>query len=356
MKARNSFLFPYISIVSLLYLYRISIVFLCISTVSLLYLLYFFFNSAQVSGISTKSASVNMDISIGQYRFSLWGFSSPHALVTFSGMGIFDQTYADESGFFQFKNRFSPFSPREGCLTTRDQLGRLTLPVCLPPFPTKYDVTIGPVVMPPTLSLDKNDYWVGDEVILTGQTIPNTDVNLSLFTKEKDFRRREEYGFEPMSRVATNYREETEPTSLMHLREDAFEHLIRFSNFVKEVEAFSFPELQTKSDEKGNFSISLPSSSAKSYRLFTQVKYQEKTSPNSLTLSLKILPVWMMIIKILFFLWTAIKSRLIELFIAAELIALVLFFLRRYFHPATVAKSKALTLRKDFSIEKLIKR
>ena len=66
-------------------------------------------------------------------------------------------------------------------MTAKDQLGRMSSPVCLPPFPVNYNVSIGPVIMPPTVSLDKKDYFMGDGVILSGQAVPNTDVKLSMF-------------------------------------------------------------------------------------------------------------------------------------------------------------------------------
>jgi len=129
-------------------------------------------------------AGVFNSVSIGEFRFSLYGYTSPKAQVTFEGLGIFDQTTADEKGYFQFNNRFSPFSSREACLSSKDQFGRLSSPLCLPPFPVNYNVSIGPVIMPPTVSLDKKDYFMGDQVILSGQAVPNTDVKLSMFGQQ----------------------------------------------------------------------------------------------------------------------------------------------------------------------------
>jgi hypothetical protein len=306
-------------------------------------------NNGQISGASSQSYSTSVDVSIGEYRFNLFGYSSPDALITFSGMGIADQTYADSGGYFEFKNRFSPFSPREACLTTQDQLGRLTTPVCLPPFPTKYDVSIGPVIMPPTLSLDKNDYWVGDEVVVAGQTIPNTDVNLSLFTKDSRRLITNLHGVKKMVGGASekvpreaDFRSDRKSLAAEEVHER--QNLPFFFRLIKPVEAFSFPALQTKSDDRGNFSLALPSTSAKSYRLFTQASFQNETSARSTTLTLTILPLWMIVIKIFLLIWQIIKSRLIELFVVAELLVLAIYCLRRYCHPQTVAKTRALAL------------
>jgi len=256
-------------------------------------------NDGKVAGISQQSEPILNSILIGEYHFSLFGYTSPSAQVNFNGQGIADWTIADSTGYFEFKNRFSPFSPREACLSARDQFGRLSVPVCLPPFPTQYNVTIGPVIIPPTISLDKPNYFTGDEVILTGQTIPNENVNLSIFTEPQ-------------------------------------------KSFLA-VEAFSIPRLTTKSDSKGNFSISLPSSSAQNYRLFTQVDYQDSQSPNSLLLKVKILPVWMIVFRFFGFVWNILSSRLLEVMIALEIIGLAAYFLRVFLQPHyLVSRKKAI--------------
>lgn len=274
---------------------RISIIFLlCFYYLSIIFLFSLRRHIGQSAGIST-TLETSINLTIGDHHFTLYGYTSPFALVTFSGLGIFDQTYADEKGYFIFKNRYSPFSPKEACLTAQDQFGRLTSPVCLPPFPTNYDVEIGPVIMPPTVSLAEENYWVGNQVILTGQTVPNSDVNLSLFTQNVSYQK--------------------------------IDQLISLVPFVKNIYAFSFPKLEIKSDKKGNFSISLPSMSAKKYRLFTQTFYLEKNSPESRKLTVEILPWWMVIFKFLGFIIEIIKSRLLELLILIELIAIALYLI-----------------------------
>jgi hypothetical protein len=287
-KTRINFLYSFLFLFISIYLYLS----LLIST----YLNLSQFISNNIAGAKTTYYETTISAFIGEYRFTLFGYTSPKALVTFQGLGIFDQTY------FEFKNRFSPFSPREACLTAQDQLGRLTNPVCLPPFPVNYNVTIGPVLMPPTLSLDKSDYWVGDEVILSGQSIPESNISLSTFTDEKN--------------------------SLLS-------QIIKKIN--PQVYAFSLPKLETKTDKKGNFSIALPSSSAKKIRLFAQTKFQNENSPKSVNLTFKILPWWMIIFKFFIFLWLLIKPRLLEIVILIELIFLLIYFLRSHFHPKTLA-------------------
>ena len=234
-----------------------------------------------VAGISQTASNIKNSVSIGEFRFSLYGYTSPLALVTFEGLGIFDQTTADDKGYFQFNNRFSPFSSREACLSSKDQFGRLSSPVCLPPFPVDYNVTIGPVIISPTVSLNKTDFFLGDQVVLSGQAIPNSEVNLAIFNENGGW------------------------------------------GLIKPVEAFSFPKLTSKSDNMGNFSINLPSSSPEKYRLFAQVNYIKSISPNSVKLNLEILPIWMIIVKFFLFLFALFKPRLLEILILAEIIYII---------------------------------
>ena len=246
-------------------------------------------------------AGIENSVSIGEFRFSLYGYTSPKAQVIFEGLGIFDQTTANDKGYFQFNNRFSPFSSREACLSSTDQFGRLSSPVCLPPFPVNYSVSIGPVIMPPTLSLDKQDYFMGDEVVLSGQTIPDSEVNLSMFGEDKDSR-----GL-----------------------------LADFHGLIRPVEAFSFPQLNIVSDSKGNFSINLPSESPEKFRLFAQTNFKKSISSSSVKLSLDILPVWMIIVKFFLFLFSLLKPRLLEILIFAEIIYIV-YVIRSHFQSKEI--------------------
>lgn len=267
-------------------------------------------NQGSVAGIENNYNNVINSVSIGEYRFTLFGYTSPFAEVSFSGQGIADQTTADKNGYFEFKNRFSPFSPREACLSAKDQFGRISSPVCLPPFPVQYNVKIGPIIMPPTISVDKNNYFVGDEIILTGQTIPDEQVNLSVFTSK--------------------------------LKKGG--SLTKIIPVIKNVEAFSIPKITTKSDNKGNFSVSLPSSSAQAYRLFTQVGYKNNYSPHSLLLKIKVEPLWMIIIKFFGLIFNFIKPRILEIIIIGEIIALLIYFIKIILHPYYLKNKRSIVL------------
>jgi len=259
--------------------------------------------------------SVSVEAFIGEFMFTLFGYTSPNALVTIEGMGIYDQTYSDKTGYFEFHNRFSPQNPREACLTSQDQLGRITSPTCIPPFPTKYNVRIGPVLLPPTVSLNAQNYYQGDEIKLSGQTIPNTELSFSTFIDEK---------------------------------RSIFSYLA--NRIIPPVNAFTFPQLTSKSDEKGNFSLSLPSSHPEFFRVFAQSTYQNGQSPDSVKLNIKIYPIWMIIIQMFSLLFSLIKSRLLEFIIIGEILGLAIFFLRRYLHPHVIARNRALVVRELYPL------
>jgi len=272
-----------------------------------------------VAGIkTTPSEAVLNSVYIGQYHFTLFGYTSPKALVTIDGQGIYDQTNADDEGYFKFDNRFSPYSPREACLSAKDQFGRITAPTCLPPFPVKYNVNIGPVLIPPTISLNKDIYYMNDEIILSGQTVPDSDVNLSVFTKNSS------------------------------LSSSLSSKIFHLTSIIKPVSAFTFPLLAAKSDKGGNFTLSLPSSNPENFRLFAQTGFDRSISAESIKLNFKVYPIWMVIINFFLMFFNLIKPRLLEIIILGEILYLafaVLHYLSLIHH-----RRMAIVLRSDMSL------
>lgn len=250
-----------------------------------------------IAGIQNQQTNeVKVTATIGDSHLNLYGYTSPQALVTLEGMGILDHSYADDDGYFQFSTLFSSKSSREACLSSKDLLGRLSSPVCLPPFPTGNDVSVGPVIMPPTVSLNSQNYYIGDQVILSGQAVPNTEVNLSMFGDD-------------------------EKTSDFAL--------------IRPVEAFTFPKLKVKSDNEGNFSINLPSSNPKKFRLFAQANFMKSASANSINLNFDILPIWMIIVRYFLFFISLLYPRLLEIVILLE-ICYILYVLKNHFHEKAI--------------------
>ncbi|EKE13794.1 MAG: hypothetical protein ACD_12C00813G0003 [uncultured bacterium] len=245
-------------------------------------------------------AGIQVIATIGDRHLDLYGYTSPQALITLEGVGIYDNAYADSNGYFILSTLYSSSSPREACLSSKDQLGRLSSPVCLPPFPVDSDIKIGPVIMPPTVSLDKKDYFVDDQVIFSGQTVPNTEIDLSMFGDA----------------------------------DNNFVNVISRLSLIKPVEAFTFPKLKVNSDNKGNFSVNLPSSTPEKFRLFAQTNFNKSISSNSNRLNLEIMPIWMIIVKNF---W----SRLLEIAIVVEII-FIIHVLKGYFEEKSIVLYQSL--------------
>lgn len=306
---------------------------------------------------------INVSAFVGDHYFTLYGYSSPMAQVTFDGLGIYDQTTADNKGYFEFKNRFSPLSPREACLTAKDQLGRLTAPVCLPPFPTSYDANIGPVIMPPTVSLNSSptggNYYVGDEIVLSGQTVPNTAVDFSVYMNNTRSTQITPIVKSPkipvLSRACRQAGTSRSQPRCSYCAKYTVSRIFNqlFSLLASPVEAYSFPSLSTTSDTKGNFSLSLPSANPQTFRLFARSLLHPSgvsgqtdwLSPDSIELNLQIMPWWMIIVQIFLLLLLMIRSRLLEVIIFIELVLITAYLLRRFLHPYVIARNRALTLR-----------
>jgi hypothetical protein len=316
-------------------------------------------NQRTVAGIKTSASETTVSLSIGEFHFTLFGYTSPSAKVTISGLGIFDETYADEIGYFIFNNRFSPFSPREACLTAQDVLGRLSAPLCLPPFPTIYNVEIGPVIMPPTVSVDIGEYFIGDEAMLSGQTIPNTEVDLAFFTDQiAPMKKRlftDNQGAAGIKGLGVLNSVSNDPAVAGCGSErvwDCFEIRPTTFSFIKPVEAYSFPQLQTKSDEKGNFSISVPTSQPMALRAFAQAAFKNSLSPKSLTLNMKILPWWMIVLRMFGLMFDLLKKHWLEIGLLMEFIILLMILIENFFHPHRLAKTRAIVLRESFALIK----
>lgn len=278
---------------SIFYIFTI----LIISAYSFIYPLLIY--SSQITDVTSK---VSATISAGS--FSLYGYAPSNSNVSISGIGLSDETKAEKNGYFEFKDLYSPIVPgHETCLTAKDALGRTTNPVCIPPIPENKFTEIGPVLLPPSISLSKADYFKGDEITFSGQSIPNSEVNLSMFVDKKNF------GFIPVTY------------------------------------AYSIPEVKGTTDEKGNYSITMPSSRVENYRVFSQLKMNQDFSPNSNIVRIKVLPYWMFIIIFFKYLFEVFKQRLLEIIILSQIIAVGIFITRWKLHPHKIMAQRAIVLR-----------
>lgn len=260
----------------------------------------------------------NVDVSLRFGRvsnFKLFGYSSPNALVRIESSGLQDSTFSRADGYFEFTDLLIPIHPADLCLSSQDQFGRLTPSICIPPIPYQSSNDIGPILLPPTISLDKNDYFVSDQVLLTGQAIPNSPVTISFFNNK---------------------------SSILAKAQHMLDHV----SLVRPVDAYSFPPITTKSDDKGNFSFQLPSASIASFRMFTQTVYDSQPSPRSITLLLRVLPIWYVIVQFFTLIFNIIKNNLFNSSLIFELLILLMYCYKKFTHPLILHKNMVLAKRR----------
>lgn len=189
-------------------------------------------------------AEISLSASIGENEIKLTGFSSPDSKIELENYKTYDQTYSDDTGYFEF-NTLLPKNPTDLCLTSTDNNKRKTIPVCIPPPPAEnYDTEIGPIILPPTLSINNENINPGEIIYSSGQSIPDSEVNI-YFYKVND----------------------------------------AAPSFPKAVQAYSLPIFKTKTNQNGHFEFNLPTAYSSDYRLFATVNYKKNPSPKSLTLT-----------------------------------------------------------------------
>lgn len=255
-----------------------------------------------VLSIQEISRSTQVSAFVGEFRFTLTGYTSPFARVVLEGQGIFDETVADAYGRFTFLNKFSPLSPREACITAYDTDGRSSKPVCLPPFSVNKNVVIGPILLPPTLSVNQDSFIMNDYGILTGKAAPESLVSIDLYTD-------------------------------------------RAANKIN---------LTTLSDGSGDYSLTLPTERQATLRMFTQNAHKELSSDTSNTLVLHILPIWKLIMKHLALLMKFLLRYWLPVALFIEgLILLVLWLLgKRSVYPLALRPHNELTVTSTHSLVK----
>ena len=215
--------------------------------------------SAQtLPNFSTRRAQVTISASIGEPVLRLWGYGPSNSRVELGGNGVADFTYARVDGYFEFSRTYLP-SPAnllypELCLTGIDLVNRTTPPTCIPPLLANgFSYDIGPVILPPTISLDTGIVAPATQTGASGITIPNSEVKIVLAEGSDN------------------------------------ESPINFS-IVKTALAYYIPDYTVKSDSRGYFSFNMPNATPNSWRVFAITTYsQGATSPKSNTLTLKII-------------------------------------------------------------------
>lgn len=237
-------------------------------------------------------------------QFSLFGLTSPGAKVVIQNPGIHSETFANAEGSFRFKYLFLSRFREDICIIAYDTNNLSTPPLCIPPPGNDTIDEIGPILLPPSTSISLGDAYIGDSVTLTGQTLPNVDVKLSMFTDE--LKQNNE-----LSLVPAAY-------------------------------AYTMPSLDLKSDAKGSFSLTLPTSGSQFFRMFSRAFYKGNATPKSLTLVLNIFPLWMLIFKFFSSFFTILKAHILSIIILLQLYILLMYGLRRFFKPHFLAHHRRL--------------
>lgn len=237
------------------------------------------------------SGDVSVSASIGENEVTIFGYTSPLSQVELSGINIYSKDYSDDTGYFEFNKLVLPKNPSELCFQSQDHHNRSSSLLCLPPPPaTNYHTDIGPIILPPTISIDKSDIDPHSTVISSGQSIPNSKIILYFYKTNNQAK-----------------------------------------SFPKSISAYSLPEIETQSDDNGFYSINLPTAYSSDYRLYSSVNYQNSFSPKSNTL-LYLMPslFWLFIQKNIYLIF------LFSLFI----FSLLLFFTLLYLNSRPLALFK----------------
>ena len=198
--------------------------------------------------------TITVTATIGEPKLTLFGWTSPFALVELRGSQVYAETTANIQGYFYFDRVFLPQTANspELCLSAIDTQDRTSFPTCLPPLPTgPYHVRVGPVLLAPTISLEKGNFLAGQQVAARGETMPNSKVTIFLANEAKGT-----------------------------------------ASLISPAYAFSLPQYQIISDETGHFEFNLPASWPATWRVFASADYLDSPTPKSNTLAFKILFWW----------------------------------------------------------------
>jgi hypothetical protein len=178
----------------------------------------------------------------------LFGYTSANTVVQVLGVRVFAQTSSDKNGYWIFYDLPISAQAKELCISAIDSEKRVGFPLCIRLPDTDKPTEIGPVLLAPTISVSKGTMWEKEEAYATGFTIPNTEVKISFFDVQ-------------------NY----------------LSHAWFPSVFAAEIPIFT-----ANSNDKGEFSFTLPTANPGNFRLFVKAIYNKMPTPKSQTLLLSI--------------------------------------------------------------------
>ncbi|MBI2029969.1 hypothetical protein HYT02_06125 [Candidatus Gottesmanbacteria bacterium] len=203
-----------------------------------------------------QSTNLTISVTVGEQISKLYGYTSPEAEVSLiTDPNVIENTQSDSTGYFEFANFYISSRTSEMCLEAVDRNSRTTNPVCIPsPSQEDSNVSIGPVILPPSLTINNGYFIVNQTVAATGESLPDSEVRVSFFSEDK-------------------------------------------LNLIPKTYAFALPAYTIKTDSKGYYSLNLPSSASNTFRIFSQAIFSNQPSPKSNTLTFKVFsPFWKLII------------------------------------------------------------
>lgn len=232
----------------------------------------------------TNSATVGAPASA--IKFLIYGYGQPEANIKMTGIGVSEMTETDANGYFEFVN--PPFPYPEVCFQATDTNNLFSQPVCIPSLAKKaFSPKVGPVILPPTLSVSDGITIKEAQMTASGSTLPDSEVNI--FVAKKAGRNQ--------------------------------------FKLVGEVSAFYLPVYKVKSDAKGNYEFSLPTHVSDEWKIFATAVFQGSPSPKSNTLTYYIKPTSYKLVEVYEDTLAKIKPGLLTIIIGLEFLILFILIL-----------------------------
>jgi len=230
----------------------------------------------------------------GDVHLTIFGYTAPNSPVTAEGVRVIEETQSDELGYFKFNRVWLPGGKVEVCLTSiNDSIA--TQPVCLPELPRgQSEINVGPVLLPPSVSLDKNHLLTGEQVKAQGLAIPNSTVTVYLANNS----------------INSNFK-------------------FQISNLVPSAYAFSLPQYTLETGPDGRYEFNLPANYPTTWTLHAGADYNGAPTPISNILTFHILTMvqgWLTVfVELLQALWATLHPHLVEILIGIEALFLMCF-------------------------------
>ena len=229
-------------------------------------------------------------------EFIIYGYGPSESTINMTGIGVNESTVSDELGYFEFKNLPFPtifsiivnlFYP-EVCFEAVDEDTRTTSPLCIPGLPDTITTNaVGPILLSPTLSIDKKSIAINESVIASGKTTPNTKVTIYFSRENKEF----------------------------------------IFKVVEDVSAYSLPIYEVESSDNGYFEFSLPSNTPDDWKVFAASEIEGSNSASSNTLSFSVNPSIYKALKVYEDISYYIKPTLFKVVVAMQFILIIILLL-----------------------------